>query len=156
MPTEGGCDIALIWNGETGQAECAIAGGDFVMDAGLRTAVIISLFTDALADPSDSLPDGTDDRRGWVGDVPPSGSADGVTDPIGSTLWLYEGQRQTEPIRRRIEVSARDALAWMIRDRVADAVDVTATYPFRDRVDLAVTIRQGTVTHRYDLNWKAT
>lgn len=156
MAMEGGRDIALIWNAETGQAECAIAGGDLVMDTGLRTAVIISLFTDALADPSDSLPDGTDDRRGWVGDVPPSGSADGVTDPIGSTLWLYEGQRQTEPIRRRIEAAARDALAWMIRDGVADAVDVTATYPFRDRVDLAVTIRQGTATHRYDLNWNAT
>jgi len=152
-PQDGPRDVALVWNADIGQADFAVSAGDLLLDAGLKTAVIISLFTDALADPSDQLPDRTDDRRGWAGD-PAGGEA--PADRLGSTLWLYEGQRQTEPIRRRIEAAARDALAWMVTDGVADRVEVSAAYPFRDRVDLTVIIHQGGVPSRFDIPWKAT
>ncbi len=156
LPDGVGRDVALIWNNETGHADFAVSRGDLAIDLGLHTAVMISLFTDALADPSDVLPDGTGDRRGWVGDVPIGGSAAGDIDPIGSRLWLYEGQRQTEPIRRGIETAAQQALAWMIQDGVADRIQVAATFPYRDRVDLVVTIHQGGKPNRYDFNWNNT
>lgn len=146
-------DIALIWNVDQGVADFAIANGDLVLDQGLHTAVIVSLFSDRLADPSDSIPDGTTDRRGWVGDAPRA-DIDAAPDPIGSRLWLYEGQRQTEPIRVQIEAAVRDALAWMIQDGVADRIDVTVDYPFRDRVGVVVVVHQGDAEHRWDLHWK--
>lgn len=155
LPDTAGRDVALIWNNEAGGADFAVSGGDLTLDLGLHTAVMISLFSDALADPSDVLPDGTGDRRGWVGDVPIGGSA-AYADPIGSRLWLYETQRQTEPVRRGIETAARDALGWMIRDGVADRVEVAATFPYRDRVDLAVTVHQAGQASRYDFNWNNT
>lgn len=150
-----GRDVALIWSNEVGGADFGVERGDLTLDVGLHTAITISLFSDALADPSDVLPDGTGDRRGWVGDVPPGGSV-ADADPIGSRLWLYEGQRQTEPIRRGIESAARDALAWLTRDGVADRVDVAASFPYRDRVDLVVTVHQAGKPSRYDYNWNNT
>src|SRR6516164_9240783 len=55
----------------------------------LATAVIVALGTDALADPSDILPDpDSTDRRGWWGDLDAGEIWGGW--PIGSRLWLLK------------------------------------------------------------------
>ena len=118
-------DIALAWNPLLARADIAVAKGDLVPDAGLRTAVLISLFTDALARPDDEIPDGTDDRRGWWGNLPLAGEP---ADPIGSRLWLLARAKRTEETRRRAQTYAQDALAWMVTDGVAAAVTVTAAW----------------------------
>src|ERR1700676_756555 len=51
------------------------------------SAVLVALNTDALADPSEVLPDPRDDnRRGWWGDLDAEKIWGGW--PIGSRLWL--------------------------------------------------------------------
>lgn len=105
----------------------AIGAGDLLREDGLRTAVALSLFTDATARPDDPLPDGAGgDRRGWWGDLP---LADGqAEDPIGSRLWLLAREKRTEETRLRAERYAREALEWMVRDGVAARVDVAAAW----------------------------
>lgn len=97
----------------------------------LRSAIIVSLLTDRRADPQDTLPDDTSsatgippDRRGWAGDA--LAEADG--DRIGSRLWLLSREKQTEETRRRAIEYAQEALDWLVQDKHATDVDVTAEW----------------------------
>lgn len=99
--------------GEAGLAE----GCDLV------TAVLISLFTHRRAHRDDRLPDHAEgDRRGWWGDL--LGGR-----PIGSRLWLLSREKQRPEVLRRAEDYAREALNWLIEDKLASAVLVAASAP---------------------------
>jgi phage gp46-like protein len=133
-------DIAHVWNAdpEALYGDWLIDPPDLESDADLRTAVIISLFSDRLAATDDELPSMSDpDRRGWWGDT--------GTDPpdnIGSKLWLYSRTVWTEPVRLGIEEAARNALQWMLDDGAADEVLVSAVRSEMGRIDLYVVIQR--------------
>jgi phage gp46-like protein len=111
-------DIALVWG--YGVADIAITADDVAKDSGLRTAVILSLFTDRRAEPDDDLPAGDGDRRGWWADefAPVEG------DLMGSRLWLLARSAQRPDLPLRVEEFVREGLEWMIGDRVVNSVDV--------------------------------
>lgn len=113
-------------------------------DSDIETAVILSLFTWRRAQPDDRLPDFTDDRRGWFGDA----LADVEGDRIGSRLWLLAREKMTAETVARAREYAREALQWMIADRVAARIEVTAERAGVDRLDLVVTIYRGDGTSR--------
>jgi phage gp46-like protein len=149
-------DIALTWNAAEGRADLALAGGDLLLDQGLRTAVIISLFTDGLARGDDDLATAIggngEDRRGWWGDLPVGGE---TPRRIGSRLWLLRRAKATEGTRLRAVTMIREALAWMLQDGVVDRIEVEAvlagTPP--DRLLVTLTLRRGAVSDRFDLPW---
>ena len=149
-------DVALIWDAAESRADVALAAGALVLEEGLRTSVLISLMTDGTARDDDDLADGdaaaSGDRRGWWGDVPLQGQPDR---PIGSRLWLLRRAKATEGTRLRAETMVREALAWMIEDGICQAVDVTAELQGSppDRLALAVTIRRGGASSRFDIPW---
>ena len=89
---------------------------------GLRLAVMMSLFTDKRADEDAEIPAGDGDKRGWWADqfALPEG------DKIGSHLWLLDRSTNADNADARAETMAQDALAWLIEDKVASAVKVTA------------------------------
>ncbi|MDU7531585.1 MAG: phage GP46 family protein, partial [Klebsiella sp.] len=105
------------------------AGGDIEIehnglsfDEGLVSLVYICLFTDARADTSDEIPDGTDDRRGWCGNS--------FSDfEWGSKLWLIDREKLTEEVRLRAENYARLAMQPLLRYGYARNAQVTATIP---------------------------
>jgi phage gp46-like protein len=151
-------DIAVVWDSRQLRADWQVVAGDLARDeGGLRSAIALSLFTDRLAREDDALPDGAGtDRRGWWGDMP--ASPDAEPDPIGSRLWLLARSKRTEETRRRAEQCATEALAWILRDGVASAVDVAAEWGGErlDQLRLTVTLRrgaQGDVT--FDFAWAA-
>jgi len=101
-----------------------IEGGN--IDGEISTLALVSLFTDARADDSDTLPDGSTDLRGWPGDTfSPS--------PWGSKLWLLYREKMTTDVRNKAVKYAEDALAWMLRDDgygvTAKSVVVTGSIP---------------------------
>lgn len=116
-------DIALHFAPGAWSADLAIVDGDLATDDGLRTAAILSLFTDARARDDDPLPDADADRRGWWGDCANSDP----NDRIGSRLWLLVREKVTDAVAVRARDYAREALAWMVTDGVAAAVDVVCT-----------------------------
>lgn len=96
------------------------------VDGTVSALVLISLFTDARADESDTLPDMSDDLRGWPGDT-------FYDAPWGSKLWLLYREKLTTDVRNRAVKYAEDALAWMLQDQgdgpLAQKVSVTGSIP---------------------------
>ena len=118
----------------------------------LKTAVIMSLFTDRLADVDDVIPDGSNDRRGYWGDVlaPLEG------DKIGSRLWLLSREKETVGVLRRAEEYAYEALEWLITDGVAKRIIINATNEKTGWLNLNIEIVQAdnNTTH-YSYIWEA-
>lgn len=152
-------DIALLPDGIDALFDMALAGGALVTDEGLKTAIAISLFTDARAFDDDLLPDGTVDRRGWWADelAATPGSR------IGSRLWLLAREKRMADVLVRARAYASEALAWLIEDGVAKSIDVSAEAMNADWIAIAVVITRpdGTTAdarfrHRFDHVWEAT
>lgn len=148
-------DIALNWTDSlttTAMADIAISADDLVAEDGLRTSVIISLFTDARA-TKEQAPDQSD-LRGYWGDVEPPKTGH-VT---GSLLWTLERSKQIPDTLRAIEQYARDALKWMIEDGVASDVKTTAISVRRGVWGLTVEIfrpAQQTQKYQFSGEWDA-
>ncbi|MFC0407910.1 phage GP46 family protein [Roseomonas elaeocarpi] len=130
-------DIAIAWDTATGQGDWSFEAGDLAVDSGLRSAVLVSLFTDRRA-AEDFVPtDGTSDRRGWWGDTYEA-------DQIGSRLWQYERAKKADgtALLRQVRDSCSEALAWLVEDGVAAKVDVTAAWLNRTTIGLGITISE--------------
>lgn len=144
-------DIRTVWDSLLLTGDWRMAG-PALDDAGdLETAVILSLFTDRSAAADDRLPDGGGDRRGWWAD------AEAPEGPLGSRLWLLARETATEETRQRAIAYAREALAWLIEDRVAAKVDVDAEWVERGRLTLAVRIVRDDgrpLERRYEWAWR--
>lgn len=101
-------------------ADYAVAALLLAEDDGLDTAVILSLFSDRRAGPDDVIPGDSDDRRGtWV-----DAFSDEPGDKHGSRLWLLERAKLLTETPVRVREYVEEALAWMVRDGVAKAVNV--------------------------------
>lgn len=127
-------DLAISWDGTASDLE--IIDGDLASDLGMVTAVLISLFSDRRAADDDVPPSGdVDDRRGWWADefLVDEG------DRLGSRMWLLDRGTATAETGRRAETYVREALAWMVEDRVAKAIGVVVTVE-RTTMLIAVTI----------------
>jgi len=129
-------DLALTWDAEAAAADLALLGADLATEVGLKTAVIISLFSDARAREDDELPDASGDRRGWWADAWPM--VDG--DVLGSRLWLLERAKQLPQVLIAARQYAQEALAWMVADGVASSVAVTAEWGASGQLGLQVEI----------------
>lgn len=106
---------ALTWNGA--YERNAVAGsGDLRSGSDLQTAVLISLFTDRVANGDDAIPDGTADPRGWW--------ADDQQYPIGSRLWLLGRAKQDQLTLIRAKDYIAEALQWLKDDGVVASFDV--------------------------------
>lgn len=143
-------DIALKYDPDTKIFDLALDGGDLATDEGLETAVVLSLFTDRRALPEDRLPDGTADRRGWW--------ADAYSErPHGSRLWLLYREKELEEVLRRAQTYAQEALAWLVEDAVAKAVQVEAIHLRRGVLQLRIGIERGdgdVLERQYDYVWQ--
>tara|TARA_B100000700_G_scaffold15695_1_gene15456 strand:+ start:4578 stop:5027 length:450 start_codon:yes stop_codon:yes gene_type:complete len=148
-------DLALKSVG--GGLDLELLDGDLASDDGLRTAVALALLSDRRAEPDDVLPDGNDgprgDRRGWWADA----IAERDGDRFGSRLWLLSREKTLPEVRRDAEAYAHEALAWLLEDGVAAAVEVAASTEERDILELEVVIQRGDGTRvagRYQYLWR--
>ena len=119
-PTEDGGDI----NVPNGQPD---------MDAGLWTAVYLSLFSGA-----------------WWGNA--------IATQAGQFTASVEELMRVDSNRTRLDVeeAARAALRWLTDEGIASAVEVQATIPATGRIDLVVTIMEPAAEPevlRYKINW---
>lgn len=139
---------------ENGSIDVLVQNNDLAVDDGLKTAVLISLFTDRRVD-SDDLPPEESSLRGWWADQFP----DVPGDLIGSRLWLLKREKRTvETLNRAVEYSI-EALNWMVEDGVADSLDVSADYDDNGALMLTITIMKpkdkDATTFRFKPKWNA-
>ncbi|WP_200410765.1 phage GP46 family protein, partial [Komagataeibacter oboediens] len=146
-------DIAITWNVRMARGDWPIVSGDLALDNPLKSAVMVSLFTDRVA-PQQPTSDDTAvgiqsptgptgaasaDRRGWWGDA----FADR---PIGSRLWQLRRAVKvgTRAIPREIEDICSEALQWLVDDGVATSVDISAWWnpTVRTMAEFSITITE--------------
>lgn len=147
-------DLALTWSNATGDADLSMIDSDLASDAGLETAVLLSLFTDRRAANDDVPPSGDpDDRRGWWADQ--FAAVEG--DRIGSRLWLLDRSKRSSETARRAEEYVREALAWMLEDRVVASIGVAIDIASRpDAMFITVTLQRpgrDAVAFRFGRAW---
>lgn len=109
--------------------DIAFGSYDVATDDGLRTAVLLSLFTDRRAENDDAVED--DDRRGWH-----------AHPKRGSRLWLLARAKETPDTLSRAKTYTEEALAWLVDDGVARSVTVEAEWIGRGWIGLRVTIER--------------
>lgn len=114
-------DLALTWSNVTGDADLSLIDSDLASDRGLMTAALLSLFTDRRGEVDDKPPSGDPrDRRGWWADE----FLEVEGDKYGSRLWLLDRAKRTNETVLRAKEYVREALAWMLEDRVVASIDV--------------------------------
>ncbi|HBD37518.1 phage GP46 family protein [Cupriavidus sp. UBA2534] len=110
-------DTTTIWGTANSRGDWQMSGALLTTGNDLETALLISLFTDRVAEPEDVIPDGSNDPRGWWGD-------EFGTVKIGSRLWLLDRSKQTQETLQRAYDYIVEALQWMIDDGVVAKFDV--------------------------------
>lgn len=111
-------DLALAFDAENFAFDLVLEEGaegmDLQGDAGMLTAIYISLFTDRRANENDPLPDERvgqpSDMRGWWGDYLSLSDAPEI---IGSRLWLLSREKEMAVVVARAQEYAGEALAWL-------------------------------------------
>jgi phage gp46-like protein len=124
-------DIRIIWNPATAAGDFQMAGSGLELGHDLETAVLISLFTDARADPDDLMPDSQRaDPRGWW------------ADDIGSKLWQIFWRQVNQDTVNWARGECTRALQWLLDDGVAASVDVAARIAGKGRIGVSITITE--------------
>jgi len=145
-------DVSLAFDPITSKADLALDAFDLQADAGLKTAVILSLFTDARAHADDELPAGHSDRRGFWAD------AYGVGDVFGSRLWLLNREKQVTKVLNRAREYTDEALAWLVADGIAKSIDVNASWLRQGVLLIEITINKpdgDALQYNFETLWKA-
>lgn len=103
------------------------------MDAGLWTAVYLSLFTDL----------------GWWADP-----------DAGSNLYEYEDVTLTQDVANDIRDSCIDALEWLKDDGIAESITVTTEIQKPEFLAILIEIKepgkQNSTTYRFAISWRET
>lgn len=98
--------------------------GAVISDAEIKTAVLISIFSDRRANETDEVIDG--DYKGWW--------ADTYNDyKIGSRLWTLRRRKATDQVLRLANEIVVEALQWLIDDGIAENVTVENEWSIRNK-----------------------
>lgn len=154
-------DLAFVWDNDAAGADLVVAGGALQTHSGLRSAILISLFTDARAAEAAILPEEGSDRGGWWGNDFGGDVGSSIADPddrneLGSKLWLLRRSKHTAQVLRDARQYVLEALSWLTRDGIASAISVEVEGQ-GDRLAIAVTLDRptGPARERYDFTWEA-
>ena len=149
-----GGDIMIKWSTGEQSADFVLNGEiDLSTDAGLETAIVISLFTDRRAE-GEELPSGETRLKGWWGDS----VAEAEGDRIGSKLWLLYREKHLSEVAKRAKEYTEDALRWLTETKAARKVEVeTELLPNGMLAIGARILRPGAneaTAYRFNYNWQ--
>lgn len=124
-------DTSTIWDGLRVFGDWVLAGSILQTGSDLETAILISLFSDRMANEDDAIPDGSGDPRGWIGDL----NQDVL---IGSRLWLLGRSKLTPAVAPAVKTMAAEALQWLIDDNVVARFDIITQVVMPNRLNMQV------------------
>lgn len=146
----------LVW------ADWQVSGGLLDSDPTLETAVLLSLFTEADAPDGVWIPEDEPRRRWWGQAYWPRVLARMGLDitalgdlQLGSLLWRWRRELQTEATRRGVIADTEACLDWMVRTGIARSIRVEGDWVETGLLVLPVEITapDGTV-NRYKPLWR--
>ena len=133
-------DIVIEWNPALAAGDWTIADGSLATSQtgsdDLKTAVLVSLFTDRVAPPDSTLPANDPDPRGWWADTYED-------EPIGSLLWMLCRAKKSDAkaVLLQARTYCQQALQWLLRTGVAATVDVTTLWITPTALGILVVIK---------------
>ncbi|HTB47019.1 MAG TPA: phage GP46 family protein [Acetobacteraceae bacterium] len=151
-------DATIAWDPVTGTGDLVMNGGDLQQGYELQTAVLISIFSDAQADPGDIVPDTNDPRGVWFDTY---AAYEDPTLPViandrfGSKLWQAFVRIRNQDTLNWMRDELITCLSWMITDGVASAVDASPYYLSNGGIGARVMITANGVNTIYDYAWGA-
>ncbi|MDD9911664.1 MAG: phage GP46 family protein [Alphaproteobacteria bacterium] len=122
-------------------------------DDSLKTAVVISLFTDQRAKLDDFIPGNSTDLRGWWGDA----WSEISNKRIGSRLWLLSREKQLPDVLVRAKQYAEEALQWLIDQGIVNTIEVTATFSATSVLALQIQIvrpYKSAIDYKFNYIWE--
>ena len=127
-------DIGLIFDCDSLIFDLALNASkeDLQGAINLENSILISLFTDRRTDDSDEITN----SRGWAGDA----IADETTPLIGSKLWQFQRAKTTDNRLIQAVDFAREALQWLIDDKIVASFNISADYKTKQKGALVLTI----------------
>ncbi len=145
-------DFYIDHNPENGY-HLRIFGHNPVIDESLRSAVMVSLFTDRRLMPTDPRPANMDEELdgyagGYWGDDYPSDLEPSIqARPHGSLLWVLKRAKQIEETRELAEIYCKQALQWLIETQRATLINIEAWWhkPEMLAISLRLSLPDGTV-----------
>lgn len=135
-----------------GRYDLTVLNGDLKTTAGLDSAIIISILTDARASESQiQLPQ---QRRGWPGNV--ASIVPGRQ--LGSLLWLTDQRRLTAQTLNAVVDYVHKALSWITEDTLLKTINTSGEIvPLVGIVlKIKMTAHDGTTSNQYVKLWEAT
>ena len=127
----------------------------------LVNVVKVALLTDAIADPTDILPDpDSTDRAGWWGDMDAEELFNGW--PIGTKLWLLKRAKIVGPedpegaTITRVEQYISEALQPFVTNKICTSYDVDAWRVGTEQIEATVILYRGPtrpVELRFQVLW---
>lgn len=151
-------DILIDWSPALFSGDWTIANGSVAVSQtgsdDLKTAVLVSLFTDGVAPVDYVGPNGDTDPRGWWADTYEQST-------IGSKLWLLSRAKKTDQttILAQAKTYCLEALQWLLDDGIAAAVNVTTFWfrPGTGTLALGITVsivKPSGQTNGYSWTWQ--
>lgn len=140
-------DFLIELSPDGGGGDLVVRDGDLVLDHGLRSNVLSTLFSDQRR--VEALPDDPQrdaDPRGYWADTPQA--------RFGSLLWTMDQARLTDRELAQLEQYAAAALQWMIDAEIARKITATALRIGLDGVELTVELERA-VPIRWQQLWDA-
>lgn len=108
-------DLKLKQN-EFGVYDFYFENGDFALESGLETAIIVSLFSDKRDDEATDWKN----KGGWVGNQLNDNGFE-----IGSLIWTLNRSNDDSETEILLEDYTRDALQWLLDNNYAKEIDVS-------------------------------
>ncbi|WP_175980067.1 phage GP46 family protein [Caballeronia zhejiangensis] len=138
-------DITISWDATNQRGDWTMSGPVLSTGNDLQTAILISIFSDRMAEADDVIPDG-DDPRGWWAD-------DDV--PIGSRMWLLRRAKQTGETLQRAYDYLAEALQWLIDDGVVARFDISVQWARKSTLGASITAYSptGTILSKGQYAW---
>lgn len=141
--------MRLDFDNSTGTADLVRRGGSFLTGNELRTAVVLSLFSDARAQETDGYE--PLEQRGWWGNAFPLVPGD----EFGSRLWQCRRMKATRANVEKARRWAAEALKWMLEDGLATELAVEAEHQRPGTIAMAVRIRRpASQGHQWEAVWE--
>ena len=149
-------DIRIVWDPATGTGDLnMLATGALEIGNDLETASLISMFTDAQADPGDVVY-GTDPAGVWIDTY--SALEDPALptiakDRMGSKIWQAFARPRTQETLNWLRDEIIRCHGWMMTDGVASAVDANAFFTGPGGIGATVTITASGVANVFSYVW---
>ncbi|MES2615429.1 MAG: phage GP46 family protein [Bdellovibrionota bacterium] len=112
--------------------DLVVNNSEVQVDESLKSAVLVSLFTDVRCEKTE-LPSGETLQRGYFGD--------GIFgEKTGSKLWLLERAKYTNDVLIKAKEYAQNALNWLVTDGLAKEVGVQTYFNEKKKMILNITL----------------